>query len=414
MYILSVIIPVFNVDAYLRQCLDSICNQDVKNIQIICVDDCSTDNSRKILSEYAKKYSYIEVYENITNLGLSETRNKGLSHAAGEYIMFLDSDDYIAEGAFDKIFTAIQENKVDILPFSVQMFLDNGFQSSIKLDRRIRKYVYEIMPGIELMCNFIKNREMFGAVWGAIYRKDYLLTNHLRFIEGILHEDIPFMFSAMLSAKSCLCLNEIIYFYRQRETSILHKPDYKSLLTGLMIGYMDMINTWHNFNRRTICSEFSNLYIKQYLDSHITLIEERYSKLTFEDINELDKSVLHFLNHLCLFKSENLNQYFTESDLKKIQDKGKVSIYGAGKIAGKIVTLLKKYHINIDHIYVTSKENNPKLICGIMVEEYVDKVTRDTEDSEYIVVAVSVNFQREIVDRIKKNTSITIIQTIAI
>ena len=121
--LLSVIIPVYNVEKYLKKCLDSVLNQEFKNFEIICIDDCSTDSSLKILKEYAKSNERIKVLQNNTNLGLGLTRNIGLNAAMGKYIHFLDSDDFLNKDAYNIVNKAILEFKsIDVLVFSYEIF----------------------------------------------------------------------------------------------------------------------------------------------------------------------------------------------------------------------------------------------------------------------------------------------------
>ena len=114
---ISVIIPIYNVEKYLHQCLNSVINQTLKDIEIVCVEDCSTDDSAKILKEYARKDSRIVPIFHEKNRGCVVTRRDGVRKSTGEYILFLDSDDFLAGNACEKLYKKIKEKKVDILHF---------------------------------------------------------------------------------------------------------------------------------------------------------------------------------------------------------------------------------------------------------------------------------------------------------
>ena len=111
----SILVAVYNVEKYLRRCLDSLISQTYQNIEIILVDDCSTDNSLSICYEYAKKYKRVTVVKKQENTGLSDVRNIGIEHSTGDYIMFIDSDDYVCENFVEEMVKAIEEKNVDVV-----------------------------------------------------------------------------------------------------------------------------------------------------------------------------------------------------------------------------------------------------------------------------------------------------------
>ena len=123
---ISIIIPVYNVEKYLRECLDSCINQTLADIEIICVDDCSPDNSIKILEEYQAKDYRIKIFRHEKNKNLGAARNTGIQNAIGEYVWFVDSDDYIDTKACQILYDAIKEFNVDMLCFSALKFVDEG------------------------------------------------------------------------------------------------------------------------------------------------------------------------------------------------------------------------------------------------------------------------------------------------
>ncbi len=122
MPVISVIVPVYNVEKYLERCLDSIINQTLKNVEIICVNDGSTDNSINILKEYSSQIIIV----NKENGGLSDARNKGLDYASAPYIAFVDSDDWIEETAFEEAYSAIEKYKTDFVCFGSQKVYEDG------------------------------------------------------------------------------------------------------------------------------------------------------------------------------------------------------------------------------------------------------------------------------------------------
>ena len=126
---LSIIISIYNCEKYINECLQSVCEQNMKEIQIICIDDCSQDDSLQKTRKFAQKYNFVEIYENEKNIGLGATRNRGIQYALGKYVMFLDADDYIEKNILDKVILYAEEENADILLFDMLMFLDAGNES---------------------------------------------------------------------------------------------------------------------------------------------------------------------------------------------------------------------------------------------------------------------------------------------
>lgn len=205
----SIIIPVYNVEYYLEECLNSIINQTYKNIEIIIVNDGSTDHSWDIIKEYARKDSRIIVI-NQKNQGLSIARNVGIQKSTGDYLLFVDSDDYIS---LEVCQTAVdfmkRYGKMDMLQFARYRFnINKRIKEEICLDDTL---VYE---GIDLLERSVKKGRFFASSCNKIYRRDFLKQYGMKFIKGIYHEDLYFVFQCMLYCKTIALLPDTYYFYR--------------------------------------------------------------------------------------------------------------------------------------------------------------------------------------------------------
>lgn len=206
---ISIIVPVYNAEKYLKECLDSLVNQTYENIEIIAIDDASSDNSLKILEEYADKYSQIKVYHNEFNIGQSATRNKGLRESTGDYIGFVDSDDYINLQTIESIVHTIKkENEPDIIQTSIS-FVDNiSYQTNIN------------NPIVDF--SFSKNYDNYPhllfwsspSVTNKIFKKE--LISNMTFIENCMWEDIAFAYGAMLKANTITTMPNVFYYYRRQ------------------------------------------------------------------------------------------------------------------------------------------------------------------------------------------------------
>ena len=220
---ISIIIPVYNVEKYLRECLDSCINQTLEDIEIICVDDASPDNSFKILKEYQQKDSRIKILRHEINKNLGAARNTGLANATGEYVWFVDSDDYIDTKACQILYDAIKEFDVDMLCFSALKFVDAYGK---------RKFIYDAYyhQGIQInkvyhpKTNWGKIKFSHLNVSACLYLTKKSVIQEFRFREGVWHEDTDFTPILLASVNSFCYIPYTAYCYRINQNSIMQSP----------------------------------------------------------------------------------------------------------------------------------------------------------------------------------------------
>ena len=210
---LSIIIPVYNVEKYLRACLDSVFKQkgDSSDYEVIVVNDGSPDNSKAIIDDYSKNYSNIVVI-NQTNQGLSAARNAGLRIAKGEYVWFVDSDDSITSGAVEYLSKEIEEEKCEVYVFSlIKVFESDGRMLNTNdtfISSKYNKYYNYVADGL-----FYNRKIHIGASPKNIFLRKFLLDHNLFFTEGIYHEDMEFFIRVLIYAKRIKPLNVHLYNY---------------------------------------------------------------------------------------------------------------------------------------------------------------------------------------------------------
>lgn len=210
----SVVVPIYNVEQYLERCIESIINQTYKNIEILLVNDGSKDNSYKIIEKYEKIDTRIKTI-NKENGGLSDARNFGINASTGEYIVLLDSDDYIEINSIELFYKSIKNEKPDILVNKVNVL--NGDVKS-KIAHRIQPGI--VFTGQEFLKQSLSTGGFSMVAVRNIYKKEFLTQNKLEFKKGILHEDEEFTPRAMLSGKSVIGTDIYFYNYIIRENSI--------------------------------------------------------------------------------------------------------------------------------------------------------------------------------------------------
>ncbi len=216
----SIILPVYNVDKYLRQSLDSLISQSLKEIEIICVNDGSTDDCFNILEEYAQKDSRIKVIHK-KNAGTGAARNDGLKVATGECIGFVDPDDWVRENMFERLYSLIKEKDVEIV-----MCTPGGFDEQSQQERDFPYFVDANFK--EELENGVFNWQSISpfsypmCVWNKLYKKELFDRHNIDFAEGLDFEDHKVIFKSLLTAEKIFFIREKLYIYRfNRVGSIL-------------------------------------------------------------------------------------------------------------------------------------------------------------------------------------------------
>jgi len=230
---LTIIVPVYNVEKYLAQCLDSIINQNAPELEVICVNDGSTDRSPEILDEYARKDARLRIITQ-ANKGLSGARNAGLEEARGEYVFFCDSDDWIEPDSCAKLMESFKSEKPDVFLFRHQASKDGQILDSIRLDPILSLFGTKAFSPDESLIRLIK---FSPCVWNKIYRTEFLSANGIRFItDRNCIEDIPFWVEVLLKARRFQAIDQVFYTYREdNPDSLCHRFDH--ILSGMHLAF---------------------------------------------------------------------------------------------------------------------------------------------------------------------------------
>ena len=290
---ISVIVPVYKVEEYLRKCLDSLVNQTLKDIEIIVVNDGSPDNSNDIILEYAGKYPNVKAFKK-DNSGLSDTRNYGIKHAKGEYITFVDSDDWVKLDMYEKLYNKAKEKDYDIVTSDINyVYPDHNeiiYTDPKKDTTDIRRVFINLYPTV---CTKIFKRELF-------------IKNKLEFKSGVWYEDVEMMYRMLPLVNSIGVVHEDFYQYLQRE---------KSITSTISLKIYDYIN---NFNGLIDYYKENNYYEKYYKELEYAYV--RYAYATFiktclgydksEYLKAVDVAIKNVYEH---FPKYRRNKYFYQS-----------------------------------------------------------------------------------------------------
>lgn len=244
--IFSVIIPVYNVEKYLPQCLDSIINQTVKDIEIICVYDESTDNSLKVLRQYLEKDLRIKIIHS-SKKSLGAARNIGLFHASAEYICFVDSDDWIEPDTLEEVLKKIN-NDIDLVCFGANVITEGDVLDNTQIENAKSYHQIKFTGEINLNDQIISN--MTVNVWNKIFRHSIIKNNNIYFPEGITHEDNAFFHKYALISQKAFFFDKYFYNYRQRNDSLISetKHENNSRLFDRMLALHDIYKFLNNKN----------------------------------------------------------------------------------------------------------------------------------------------------------------------
>ncbi len=225
----SVVIPVYNVEDYLRDCLDSIVNQTLTDLEIICINDGSPDNSLEILREYEQKDDRIKVYDQ-ENGGHAVATNRGIELATGDYLYLMDSDDIVELNALELSYNRAEEKDVDFVLFKAinydypnDRYYETEVYSMNKIHDRVGDRVFNYNDIGKLMF------EASVTPWSKLYRRDFIVDNDIRFPEGLIFEDNVFFYKALFSAKRICFLDEFLFVRRWYATSSTTAGDLRFL-----------------------------------------------------------------------------------------------------------------------------------------------------------------------------------------
>ena len=283
---LSIVVPMYNSEKYIGNCLNSLLNQEIpsKNYEIIVVNDGSTDNGEQIVRDYQSKNDNIKVVT-VKNGGQSYARNIGIDSANGDYIFFVDSDDYISYNSISKVLEKTIKNNLDMMFFDLKRVEDN---SKIKGDYNNDNEV-KIIDGIE----YFANNNVNNGPWHFFISKKFIEKNNLKFVEGRFCEDGMFLISCIFAAKRVSKCNTDIYRYVVRKNSTTTKKS-KEHLIKMIDDFMYAINYINDFYKIAVKNNYPDQFLcrlKSRRNSYIFFMQIRMikHKVGFKYANEILK-----------------------------------------------------------------------------------------------------------------------------
>lgn len=292
--LISIIVPVYNVEQYLEKCVDSIVNQTYKNLEIILVDDGATDSSGKLCDELAKIDNRIKVYHK-ENGGLSDARNYGVERATGDYIGFVDSDDYIDAEMYEKLYEAIKKENVDVVECNLKIIYPDRVELFTE-----QKY-YNVYTKQEYLEEYLKIEKIFGSACVRLIKSD--IAKKLKFPVGKLYEDTYYAYDLIEKVDRYVIMNNPYYNYLMRENSITNTKFNPRIFDLIEIVEKFRKTTYENYPGLKEAADCRKMYAYFSVLNSI-LLEENYRD------NEYYSEILSYFkrNYISLLKNKYINR----------------------------------------------------------------------------------------------------------
>ncbi len=317
MTLISILIPIYNSEKYIEQCVNSIISQTYKNIEIICINDGSTDNTKEILENLQKKDKRIKII-NKKNTGYGNSLNIAIQSAKGEYIAIIESDDHIKNTMLETLLKYIKEDETDIVKA-------NFYKENNSIKKNSSKYFINKTTNINLFPNMLLIQP---SIWSALYKKEFLIKNKIKFNEtkGASYQDLSFHFKTMFLAKKIFLLNEHLYYYRTNNSNSSINSKGKAFLV------FDEIETINNFLKDKKINEntltIKNIFEYKVITWNFNRIQNKYNKKVFNKALEYFKKY----NFQTLMKNNTLT----------IKDKIYLNILNKNKKLFYAILILRK------------------------------------------------------------------------
>lgn len=293
---ISVVIPVYNVEKYLSECLDSVINQTYKNLQIILVDDGSTDSSGKICDEYAEKDARITVVHQ-SNAGAGAAKNTGLDLVKGEYFSIIDSDDYIELDMYEKMVNSLEKYNADIVQCLFRnVFVNDSFDRKYKIKGNYPK----VLTSKSFLKEYLYDWK-YAIFWNKLFKSS--LLKEIRFPVGRKIDDEFFTYKLVCNAKKVVNIDNILYNYRMRKTSVMNENNSDRLIYDRIDCFIERYNY------------ISNVYPSLKKNYNLKLYDDL---LYFKDSAKDNGKILSLINNFSRKKSNGFDKLYQKKMNKKL------------------------------------------------------------------------------------------------
>lgn len=383
---ISVIIPAYNVEEYIENCLDSIFAQTMLDFEIICIDDSSGDGTYDIIKKYEKLYSHFKGMRNDCNIGAANTRNRGLAEAVGEYVIFLDADDTYHSQFLEKMYNAVISTRADVSVCQANYYDKDGnvLQCSGWNEKVIKK---QYLTTSDDRQNIFQS--ILYAPWNKLVRREFLLDNHILFQDLPNANDVYYSMMVTACASKIAFVSDVLVFYQyEREGNLSDskkkKRDYTIWAYGETLVQLKKRNLWKGditksflndvisfaYHRVVYSSDdLSNIYISDYRGKIMPLLSD-------EEVRQNVSSKWIYYNYTYLSGKCSLCNNMYQMYIGEIEDylaekkKEKLALWGAGRLGQKFVDAIPSAKQSISYIVDNDTNKHGKTLCGIEICSY--------------------------------------------
>lgn len=404
--LVTIVIPIYNVEKYLGDCLESVVGQTYGNLEIIGIDDGSADGSHAILEQYAKRDARIRAVTQ-ENRGLSAARNRGLGMASGEYCYFLDSDDELYENSVETMVEHMRRHRLDILYFSGDVkYQEEKFKKILPGENRIwvrKDFLDCVYSGMEYFGKVFGKEPFASPVQIQCYRTGYLRKNHMWFTEGYIHEDLFFTYRAALYADRVMAVRDALYLRRIREDSIVTKAESEKNFEGRFTAFYDILLLNGTYEKEMEKEREGNGKRKNLLpDAGM----ERYLKEAYENAARVYRRLDSGMREKIKFKESTKNMLFTEMKKRlgngpavpgygtRMEQKEKIVLVGAGKTGQAAAEYFGKHRVAFFADNDAGKWG--KEFCGTVVRQ-VESLKEAEREYDFVICS---NSETEIAEQL--------------
>ena len=398
----SVIIPVYGTEKYVPDCLNSILNQTLSNLEVICIDDASPDKCGEILDEYAAKDSRVRVFHLPENHKQGYGRNLGIQHACGEYLYFLDSDDMIEPNTLEELYDISVRENLDAVFFDAKAIFESEELGRIytpPINERKGAYPDYPIEGTELLELFFRQNEWTCYPQRIFWRREFIIEEEIRNPEGSEHEDEFFAFAGILLAKRARYIRKQYFTLRIRPNSVMTSKVGPNNFHGYMVNFYLMSRFITERNIHTPAADYNVSHMYERCRSIYDRLPDKDALREYCCRREQDK-VLYECFEQHVKGIHNMNR-IDPGVLRQIRSHSHLYIYGAGIVASAFARrVLAQKDILLDGFLVTEMKDNKTVLFGRPVLVFGE--TELPEDT-LIIAAVSAGLRKEIGDFLDRN-----------
>lgn len=424
---ISVLVPIYNVEMYLEQCLDSLCNQNFQDFEIICADDGSTDSSGTIIDRYAAKDSRIKVIHKV-NTGYGNNMNVALEAAGGEYIAILESDDFAEPDMLEKLYEAAQVSGADVVKGEYFRYREDGEEHSDRLADFPCEEVFSVKEYPHLL-------DLADTIWSCLYRKEFLDKHGIRFHEtpGASYQDISFALQNWIHAEKVYFIPGAVLHYRMDNAGssmnnadklycVFDEYQWANELFGdkwqadpvlhkyfISTKFRDYFNHYHRVAavyQYAFLQKLSAEFVQDTENGRVS--ESAFLQVVWDKLMRMQKNFNQFFKdtaketgdlrlRFCKFKNDEI---YSEMFVEKMREYPQVVIYGAGKVGQWLAARLEQRDVRVTYFAVTDIGDGPGVCCGIPVKEL--KELCDIKNTCAVILAVAEKNQFEMYQNLNK------------